>query len=359
MLKLVSVIIPCFNAQKWLAEAIDSCLGQTYPNIEIIVIDDGSNDNCLEILKSYGDKIIWESRPNCGGSAARNRGFALAKGEYIQFLDADDYILPEKIDKQVRFLEETGADVVYGDWQYQSHLPDGTIRLEEIAVCGPKDDFLESLLANDRWSNSAPLLFKRAVVERCPGWDESLLAAQDRDFMLSVAMMGAKFVYQPGCYAIYRQYGKVTVSTANRLRWLESHCLVMEKAERQLAQLGKYSTQYRKALAKAHFDMGREYLYSDYPNLEQTKYLNYLRVLDKALRVFPDFQAENRTGTYNLVQTVFSCRKAEIFSYQSVRLKLRLQALISLMQNELNRLMSRVKAFFHTFLSISKLRTLV
>jgi len=61
MPKLVSIIIPCFNAEKWLREAIDSCLQQTYPHIEIIVIDDGSTDNSLEIIKSYGDKLIWKS----------------------------------------------------------------------------------------------------------------------------------------------------------------------------------------------------------------------------------------------------------------------------------------------------------
>ncbi|MGF1676661.1 MAG: glycosyltransferase family 2 protein, partial [Rivularia sp. (in: cyanobacteria)] len=87
MQKLVSVIIPSFNAQRWLPEAIDSCLKQTYSNIEIIVIDDCSTDKSMEIIKSYGDKIRWERLlKNKGGSYARNRGFALSKGEYIQFL---------------------------------------------------------------------------------------------------------------------------------------------------------------------------------------------------------------------------------------------------------------------------------
>ena len=75
----------------------------------------------MEIIKSYGDKVIWETGPNCGGNHARNRGFALSKGEYIQYLDADDYLKPEKIERQVNFLKETSADIVYGDWQHQYH----------------------------------------------------------------------------------------------------------------------------------------------------------------------------------------------------------------------------------------------
>lgn len=181
--KLVSVIIPCFNAQIWLREAINSCLQQTYPHIEIIVIDDGSTDNSLEIIKSYGERIIWESFPeNQGGCYARNRGFAISKGEYIQFLDADDYILPEKISRQVDFLEVTKSDVVYGDWRHQLHFPDGTNILEEIKISGHQEDILESLIAN-WWTAVASILYTRSVVENSGGWDESLAIVQDKDFL--------------------------------------------------------------------------------------------------------------------------------------------------------------------------------
>ena len=204
---LVSVIIPCYNAERWIAEAIDSCLNQTYPSVEIIVIDDGSIDNSLEIVKSYGNKVIWETGENKGGNHARNRGFALSKGEYIQFLDADDYILPEKIARQVGFLEENDADVVYGDWRHRQHLPSGETFLEDIKISGAQEDILESLLA-DWWVSPACILFSREVVEKSGGWDESLRAGQDRDFFLSVAMDGARVAYQPGCHSVYRRYGK-------------------------------------------------------------------------------------------------------------------------------------------------------
>ena len=246
MQKLVSVIIPCFNVEKWVGEAIDSCLKQTYPHIEIIVIDDCSTDKSVEIIKSYGDKIIWESLPeNKGGCYARNRGFALSKGEYIQFLDADDFILPDKIERQINFLEETGADAIYGDWRFQGHQSNGVIFLEQIEKPGEQADILESLIIN-WWTAVASLLYRRTAVEKSGGWDEDFLAAQDRDFLISVVMAGAKVVYQPGCYSIYRRYGNVTVSTRSKLSWVENHCKVLQKVEKKLLTLSqKFDRPYK------------------------------------------------------------------------------------------------------------------
>lgn len=299
---LVSVIIPCFNAQRWLVEALDSCLQQTYPAIEIIVIDDGSTDRCLEIIHSYGNRLLWETGPNRGGNYARNRGFALSSGEYIQYLDADDYILPEKIERQVRFLEETGADVVYGDWKYQQHLSNGKTFLEDIQIAEAQADILESLLA-DWWVALAARLYKRTAVENSGGWDESLQAGQDRDFFISVVINGAKAAYQPGCYSIYRRYGNVTVSTFSKSRWLENHCLLMEKAEIKLFRFGKLSLNYRQALAKSYFSLARESLELDY--------LQYLRLLEKTLILFPEFQLNSNRAIYKLTQSICGFRKTE------------------------------------------------
>ncbi len=306
-MQFVSVIIPCFNAEKWLAEAIDSCLQQTYPNIEIIVIDDGSTDNSLEIIKSYGNLISWESFPHKGGNYARNRAFALSKGKYIQYLDADDYILPEKIERQVQFLEETGADVVYGDWRFRRHLPNGKSFLDEIKIAGSQADILESLLAN-WWTALASLLYKRTAVESSPKWDENLPAAQDRDFFISVVMNGAKVLYQPGCYAIYRRYGNVTVSTVCKPRWIKSHCVVLDRAEKKLLRLNKFFPNYRRALAMSYFYLARYSL--------SIQYSQYLKLLEKALILFPEFKAKSKNLAYKITQEILGFRKTErIASY--------------------------------------------
>jgi glycosyltransferase involved in cell wall biosynthesis len=111
---LVSILIPCFNAECRVAEAIESALGQTWPEKEIIVVDDGSQDRSLEVIKSFGKRIRWETGPNRGGNMARNRLLELARGEWLQYLDSDDYLLPLKIQRQVEFLrDQPKCDVVY------------------------------------------------------------------------------------------------------------------------------------------------------------------------------------------------------------------------------------------------------
>ena len=311
MPKLVSVIIPCYNAEKWLAEAIDSCLNQIYPAIEIIVIDDGSTDGSLDIIKSYGDceasrrhRIVWETGINRGGNHARNRGIAKAKGEYFQFLDADDYILPEKIARQVEFLEQTKADVVYGDWRHQRHDSDGSFVLEEIKISGDRPNILASLLA-DWWVSPACILFTKKAVENSGGWDETLKAGQDRDFFLSVVMSGAKVVYQPGCSSIYRRYGNVTVSSASETKYLESHYQIVRKVEQKLIREGNFTSEYRRALAQSYFTMARKYL-----AIEPDKYREFM---DKTMVLCPNFEPDrsHRTKLYSLAQKILGFPRLE------------------------------------------------
>src|SRR5687767_13189801 len=102
---LVSVIIPTYNRASVVCRAIDSVLGQTYGNIEVIVVDDGSTDETLERLHSYGDRIRVLTQANAGPSVARNRGIAVATGGIVAFLDSDDYWLPTKVARQVVLLE--------------------------------------------------------------------------------------------------------------------------------------------------------------------------------------------------------------------------------------------------------------
>lgn len=114
-LGLVSIVVPCYNAERFLVETLDSAFAQTYPHTEIIVIDDGSTDGTAELIRSYGGRVNAEFGPNRGASAARNRGTALARGEFIQYLDADDQLLSDAIERRVAALQETGADVAYSD----------------------------------------------------------------------------------------------------------------------------------------------------------------------------------------------------------------------------------------------------
>ncbi|MEM8677630.1 MAG: glycosyltransferase [Cyanobacteria bacterium P01_G01_bin.67] len=317
-----SIIIPCYNAQEWLAETINSVLVQNYPEMEIIVIDDGSRDRSLEIIKSYGNKLIWRSTQNQGANKARNLGLSLATGKYIQYLDADDYLLPSKIAKQVEYLQHKSVDFVYGDWRYQHHLSSGEIVLDEIRVCGDKSDFLRSLLANDRWSNLAPMLFTRSILERVT-WDESLPAAQDRDYLFSLLLAGARCSYLPGCDAIYRLHGKGSVSTASKLRWFQAHCWVMEKVEQELAVRGLLSREYKQALAQSYWEMGQEYIYSSKSNKDrfyqsdrqEIQYQIYAAALDKVYQLNRNLFTHNKSKFYKTIYHLLGYQLSAKLSY--------------------------------------------
>ncbi len=102
---LVSVVIPFYSGLNWLEEAIESVLKQTYKNIEIIVINDGSKENVSEIVDKYGSYIRLINQENRGPASARNKGIKMASGKYIAFLDSDDLWMPEKLAKQIAFME--------------------------------------------------------------------------------------------------------------------------------------------------------------------------------------------------------------------------------------------------------------
>lgn len=297
----VSIIIPCFNAKDWIAEALESCLAQTHGPIEVIVVDDGSIDQSLEIIKSFGSKVHWQTGPHCGGNRARNWGIEVSHGKYIQFLDADDYLLPEKIERQVQHLESTGADVVYGDWRHQRHSMDGRVTLEKVMVSEAQEDILAALLSG-WWVAPAAVLSRREAVRKAGGWDESLQAAQDRDFMISAAMAGNRIEYQPGCYSVYRRYGDVTLSTSNRRRWLDNHLRVLKKAELKLENKGALTLKYRQALARSYFGLARNYF-----DLDRCVYAT---VMEKVIILDPGF-ASKESRMYNFAQRALGYSAAE------------------------------------------------
>src|SRR5436190_21416721 len=107
MTPLVSILIPAFNAREWIAETIQSALRQTWPRKEIIVLDDGSADETLVVARRFeSDEVRVISQPNQGAASARNKAFSLSRGDYIQWLDADDLLSPDKVAHQIKIAKE-------------------------------------------------------------------------------------------------------------------------------------------------------------------------------------------------------------------------------------------------------------
>src|SRR5690349_7969987 len=121
MKPLVSILIPAYNAEAWIADTIGSALGQTWPRKEIIIVDDGSKDRTLDVAKRFASREVQVvTQQNQGAAAARNKAFSLSQGTLIQWLDADDLLGPEKIGRQVDAFAEAGdtKTLLSGPWGY-------------------------------------------------------------------------------------------------------------------------------------------------------------------------------------------------------------------------------------------------
>jgi len=185
---MVSVIITTYNNKNGVKEAIDSVLSQTYKDIEIIVVDDGSIDDTEDFLKDYIQKrkIIFKRQENKGVSSARNVGFQLSKGEYINFLDGDDTLNPEKIKAQVEFLKNhPDISVVYCDSDIIINNKKMDFTYKEL-VGSFSGEVLNNLLERNFIALHSALT-KREAIKEVGLFDESLRHAEDYDLWIRIA----------------------------------------------------------------------------------------------------------------------------------------------------------------------------
>ena len=184
---LVSVIIPNYNYAQYIREAVDSVLAQTYPSIEIVVVDDGSKDDSREIIESYGDKIKAIFQKNQGVSAARNNGVATSSGKFVAFLDADDVWLPEKLERQIaRFDADEKIAFVHCSM---------TLVSSGGEILGEESDGQEGSVADEflRFERGVVIgaastgVVLRKVFDEIGGFDKRQSTAADWDFAYRIA----------------------------------------------------------------------------------------------------------------------------------------------------------------------------
>jgi len=199
MSNLVSVIIPCYNRTALLRQAIASCALQTHQDLEVIVVDDGSEEDLRAAVEAaragdgLGVRLKYTRQERRGGAAARNTGFALASGRFVQFLDSDDLLHPEKLAIQVsRLTAKPDLDMVYClNEQFAETVGDLRI-LWNIPVRSDVADDLDRYLMEDAvWQTGSPL-WRRASLERFEPWDETLSCWQDWDFHVAALAAGLR-----------------------------------------------------------------------------------------------------------------------------------------------------------------------
>jgi len=211
--KLISVVMPCYNAASFVEEAISSVLQQTYPRTEIIVVDDGSGDGSPDIVKR-----LAETHPGCvnlhhqdhqGPYPARNLGLRHAQGNYIAFLDADDWWREDCLEKLLTTLQEAEADLAYCGWQNvgeQTHNPE-----PYVPPAYEEQDPVAAFLRSCPWPIHAALV-RRSVLDAVQGFSERCFSAMDYDLWLRILAHTRNIVRVPEVLAYYRWHGSGQIS---------------------------------------------------------------------------------------------------------------------------------------------------
>jgi len=176
-----SVIIPAFNAERYIAETIESALMQQNVKFEVIVVDDGSTDGTVDVAKSFGNRIRIVSQANSGVSVARNHGAMLAEGDFLAFLDADDIWMPEKLEKQSYKIQE-GFNMVYTNRVNIGELGDLPEIQTDIEIMPEGDIFVNLLLGNVITNSSA--VINKGIFRALEGFNGKLLTCEDWDLWL-------------------------------------------------------------------------------------------------------------------------------------------------------------------------------
>lgn len=206
---LVSIIIPVYNSENYFENTIDAVLNQTYSALEIILVNDGSTDNSLNLIKRYKNncKVKIIDQPNKGAAAARNTGYKNSTGTYIKFLDADDIINPEMIDEQVKLAIENPNDLISSKWGrfYNNDLNTFKLSPEECWQSLPSIDWLCS---SWKYTNSTTVpgifLIPRKIVELAGLWNENLSLLDDTEYFARTILAAKNVTFSEKSTLYYR-----------------------------------------------------------------------------------------------------------------------------------------------------------
>jgi len=251
MTPVVTIAIPCFNAGRWIGAAVQSALDQTWPEKEVVVVDDGSTDNSLAVLEGFGASIRLVRGEHRGGNAARNQALAEGRGEWVQFLDADDYLEPEKIARQ--FAETAGgaqADILYSPvWIEEAG------RRTPQPIHSERDIYAQWLAWEIPQTGGA--LWRRSALEAIGGWKIGQPCCQEHELYLRALQAGQRFVFAPTPHAVYRIWSDETVCRKDPRLVVRIKTGLIDDLRAWMEQRGLWSEEHRRIAGRACFEMAR------------------------------------------------------------------------------------------------------
>jgi glycosyltransferase involved in cell wall biosynthesis len=251
---LVSILIPCYNAEAWVKQCIESALQQTYPNKEVIIIDDGSTDGSAGVIDRFRDKITFKRAANSGANATRNELTRLAQGEWLQYLDADDYFLPGKVESDINLLSTSKGelDVIYSPMIHHD-------------TAKPERDYTVKITADDeivnyiRWIpfGTHSMLLRRQSVLAVGGWNPDQPCCQEHELLLRLLLAESRFAQSQTPGAVYRHHGSNTISTLHPMRVIRIRMSLTDRLEQHLKSSGQLNSSHRAALFVARMESAR------------------------------------------------------------------------------------------------------
>lgn len=218
---LVSVVIPCFNVEHFITECIESVVSQTHQELEIICVDNNSTDNTWETfleLKNKYPNIFLVQEMKKGANAARNKGLDIAKGEWIQFLDADDLIEPKKIEHQINLVQSASNLVSFVAGAYVKKFLDGNKIILNVSTI---NEFVSPFI--NKCGITSSNLWNRNSLIQIGGWNEILNSSQETDLMLRLIFKNHKYVLDLEPKTIVRQRESGQISQSNPIKKWEQY----------------------------------------------------------------------------------------------------------------------------------------
>ncbi len=227
----VSVVIPCYNVEKYIKECLESVASQTYKHIELICVNDGSTDNTRSIIEEFiktssiDVKII--DRPNGGQCAARNTGIKSARGEYIHFLDSDDLMMPNKVENVVKLImrDKERACFIVGDYIYRS------INGKEVIKRVDQSDGWYGLISSQLGISSS-ITCRKECLKKVNYWDEKVKSSAEYEFLFRLLRYGHRHVRDPEPLIIVRERQNGSITQTNRkenlVRFIDLRIRILE-----------------------------------------------------------------------------------------------------------------------------------
>lgn len=257
----VSVIIPAYNCARYIAEAIDSVLAQTYQDFEIIVVDDESTDGTGEVVRRYADRVRYIRQDNRGPSGAKNTGIQAARGEYISTLDGDDLWLPQRLEKLVPLLDQQPElGFVYGDCYRIDETPDRIQPRTAFEIHGgARRGWVLERLVMVNFVPSQSVLIRRRALDVVGLFDESYRIGEDWDLWLRLA---ARYPvdFISDVVAMRRQHTQNITNNSDVTMMRNAVSILTHLKQREPETVARIRHAHARALARAHFLLGVAYI---------------------------------------------------------------------------------------------------